>query len=165
MPLGIRGFLADESLRTQFGVAPGAGEGKLCAALCLGELRFRSADRAGGALCGKAPAGDALLQIHRIEFGEQLSRPHRVALIHQHARDAAGKRRTECVTAARLDRADAEGACDQRPLFHPGQGDFGRRERTLIRRQPAEQQRGTDAEGGQRRLGAQAQVHACLRPR
>ena len=148
---GVGGFLADEPLRAQFGGAARARDGELRAALRLGELCLGGADGAGGAFCGELPAGDAILEIDRIEFGEQLPGLDDIALVDEHARDAARHRRPECIAAACLDRADAERTRDQRTLFDLGQRDLGRRERSLARRQPAEQQRAADAGGDQHR--------------
>jgi hypothetical protein len=69
------------------------------------------------------------------------------------------------VAAARLDRAYAERARDQRALFDFRQRHLGRRERSLTRRQPAEHEDDPDAGTDQRRFAVDAQVHGFRRPR
>ena len=82
--------------------------GGYAAALAFNHLGLRGCLYAAGAGQRGIERGQALVQVHRVHFGQQLTGGHGVAHVHRHAQHAGGSGGAHQPAAAGLHRADAK---------------------------------------------------------
>ena len=159
---GVQGFLAHEPARMELRIAPRARVGELCAASRFRKPRLRRALGIRRARRRETPAGDPIVEVDRIELGEQLPGLHGVALVHQYAQHAAWHRRPEHIRAPGFDGADAERGGDERTLLDRRDRHSRRRERPLRRHEPRHQCGEAGAGGDQDGSAKMTSVHRAF---
>jgi hypothetical protein len=149
MALGALGLGADKTLLPQRGIAPGAGLGRGLAAFRFARLRPGGSDRRPGTRQRMAAGEQALAQIDRVHFRQQLAGLDHFALLDMHARHPPRAGRPDQDAAPRFDDADAEQRSPQRAargidgahLRHRRQGAGAQQHQAEAeRRQPTQQQ-------------------------
>ncbi len=115
MRLGICGFLTDEVLLAQIGVAVGAVFRQSGTAVRFGQRSVGRLHALCGSRRGCGSSGETRIEIDRFHFCQQLPRLDRVALIDHYPRHAPGQSRADAVATSRLDGGNSE-----QHAFEPG---------------------------------------------